>query len=115
MVYILLGAGFEEAEALVTADVLRRANIPVALTGIGGGVGGGEDEDQVALAGGFQELGEDLGGAGGDDAGAAEGDIQGGEFPLEVFPRGLEKIMIPGLVSDADDFCSHDCVMTSKG
>lgn len=37
MVYILLGAGFEEAEALVTADVLRRANIPVALTGIGGG------------------------------------------------------------------------------
>ena len=36
MVYILLGAGFEEAEALVTADVLRRANIPVALAGIGG-------------------------------------------------------------------------------
>ena len=36
MVYILLGAGFEEAEALVTADVLRRADIPVALTGIGG-------------------------------------------------------------------------------
>ncbi len=36
MVYILLGAGFEEAEALVTADVLRRANLPVALTGIGG-------------------------------------------------------------------------------
>ena len=29
MVYILLGAGFEEAEALVTADVLRRADIPV--------------------------------------------------------------------------------------
>lgn len=36
MVYILLGEGFEEAEALVTADVLRRADIPVALTGIGG-------------------------------------------------------------------------------
>lgn len=36
MVYILLGAGFEEAETLVTADVLRRADIPVALTGIGG-------------------------------------------------------------------------------
>ena len=36
MVYILLGAGFEEAEALVTADVLRRADIPVALAGIGG-------------------------------------------------------------------------------
>lgn len=36
MVYILLGEGFEEAEALVAADVLRRADIPVALTGIGG-------------------------------------------------------------------------------
>ena len=37
MVYILLGAGFEEAEALVTADVLRRAEVPVSLAGIGGG------------------------------------------------------------------------------
>ena len=36
MVYILLGTGFEEAEALVTADVLRRADIPVTLAGIGG-------------------------------------------------------------------------------
>ena len=36
MVYILLGEGFEEAEALVTADVLRRADAAVALTGIGG-------------------------------------------------------------------------------
>ena len=38
MVYILLGEGFEEAEALVTADVLRRADLPVVLTGIGGGM-----------------------------------------------------------------------------
>lgn len=36
MVYILLGAGFEEAEALVAADLLRRAALPVALAGIGG-------------------------------------------------------------------------------
>lgn len=36
MVYILLGEGFEEAEALVAADVLRRADLPVTLTGIGG-------------------------------------------------------------------------------
>lgn len=36
MVYILLGAGFEESEALVTADVLRRADLPVTLAGIGG-------------------------------------------------------------------------------
>lgn len=35
MVYILLGPGFEEAEALVTADVLRRGGVSVALTGIG--------------------------------------------------------------------------------
>lgn len=35
MVYILLGNGFEEAEALVTADVLRRGNLPVSLVGIG--------------------------------------------------------------------------------
>ena len=36
MVYILLGSGFEEAEALVTADVLRRADVPVTVAGIGG-------------------------------------------------------------------------------
>lgn len=36
MVYILLGQGFEEAEALVTADVLRRGSLPVTLAGIGG-------------------------------------------------------------------------------
>lgn len=36
MVYLLLADGFEEAEALVTADLLRRADIPVALTGLDG-------------------------------------------------------------------------------
>ena len=36
MVYILLGTGFETTEALTAADVLRRANVPVTLTGIGG-------------------------------------------------------------------------------
>lgn len=35
MVYILLGEGFEEAEALVTADVLRRGGVPVSLAGLG--------------------------------------------------------------------------------
>ncbi len=34
MVYILLGDGFETAEALVPADLLRRAGIEVALVGV---------------------------------------------------------------------------------
>lgn len=36
MVYILLGQGFEEAEALATTDVLRRGGVPVSLTGVAG-------------------------------------------------------------------------------
>ena len=35
MVYILLGAGFEETEALVPLDLLRRAGIPTMTVGIG--------------------------------------------------------------------------------
>ena len=34
MVYILLGDGFETAEALVPADLMRRAGIEVALVGV---------------------------------------------------------------------------------
>lgn len=36
MVYILLAPGFEEAEALVPADILRRANIETALVSLDG-------------------------------------------------------------------------------
>lgn len=35
MVYILLAPGFEEMEALVPADLLRRAGLEVALTTVG--------------------------------------------------------------------------------
>ncbi len=36
MVYVLLGTGFEEIEALAPVDLLRRANIPVQTVGISG-------------------------------------------------------------------------------
>ena len=35
MVYILLGSGFEEMEAIAPLDLLRRADIPVQTVGIG--------------------------------------------------------------------------------
>lgn len=36
MVYILLGTGFEETEAIVPLDLLRRASVSVATVGING-------------------------------------------------------------------------------
>lgn len=38
MVYILLGKGFEEVEAIAPGDILRRAQIPMKYVGIGGRV-----------------------------------------------------------------------------
>ena len=36
MVYILLGKGFEEIEAIAPCDILRRAGVPVQFVGLGG-------------------------------------------------------------------------------
>ena len=36
MVYILLGTGFEETEAIAPCDILKRANIPVQFVGLTG-------------------------------------------------------------------------------
>ena len=36
MVYILLGTGFEEIEALAPVDLLRRAGVPVQTVGVTG-------------------------------------------------------------------------------
>lgn len=36
MVYILLGTGFEEVEALAPCDILRRGGVDVALVGVNG-------------------------------------------------------------------------------
>ncbi len=80
MVYIVLGQGFEEMEAITPCDLLRRAGIPTAFAGIGGKEIAGshgivvsadttveemnlEDLDMIVLPGGRQGVETILGSA----------------------------------------------------
>ena len=56
MVYILLAPGFEEAEALVPADLLRRAGISVSLLGLEGTAVTGSHGITVAADGTLEKL-----------------------------------------------------------
>lgn len=38
MVYILLGKGFEEIEAVTPCDILKRGNVPVSYAAVGGSI-----------------------------------------------------------------------------
>lgn len=61
MVYILMGSGFEEAEALVTADVLRRGGVDVKLAGIGTAVIEGAHGIRVVCDLSAEDIGLDAG------------------------------------------------------
>ncbi|MCD8376566.1 MAG: DJ-1/PfpI family protein [Oscillospiraceae bacterium] len=68
MVYILLADGFEEAEAIVPADLLRRAGVQVALVGVTG--------ESVSGAHGVR--------------------VQSDLLLSQVNPANLELLMLPG-------------------
>ena len=92
MVYILLGAGFEEAEALVTADVLRRADIPVTLAGIGGELIAGSHGIAVRADRPVEEVVLEQG-----DMVVLPGGM-GGVASIEgLLPRGTRCVCYPGL------------------
>ncbi len=60
MVYLLLADGFEEAEALVTADLLRRAGVELALVGLNGLSVSGAHHITVTADCLLSEVGEDV-------------------------------------------------------
>ena len=58
MVYLILGTGFEEIEAVSPCDILRRGGVDVRFAGIGGTrITGGNDEDRFVLHQKAQGLG----------------------------------------------------------
>ena len=92
MVCILLGTGFEEAEALVPADLLRRANIPVCMAGVDGRTVTGAHNITVTADCTLDEVKEDElelvflpGGLGGVDA------IKGSAAAMDLIRRSHAK------------------------
>jgi 4-methyl-5(b-hydroxyethyl)-thiazole monophosphate biosynthesis len=89
MVAVFLAAGFEEAEALVPADVLRRAGVPAVLAGIGGREIAGSHGIRVAC----DMAGEEL---------------DFGELEMMVLPGGIpgaDNLEASPLVQGCLDFC----------
>lgn len=68
MIYVFLADGFEEAEALVTVDILRRAGYKVTCVGV--------DKKEITGAHGIKVI----------------ADIKSGEFS----PVALEAVVLPG-------------------
>ena len=79
MVCILLGSGFEEAEALVPADLLRRAGIEVILTGL--------DEYEVTGSHGIT--------------------VQADRILSDIAPESIELLLLPGGLGGVESLSRH--------
>ncbi len=83
MVYILLANGFEEGEAIVPADMLRRGGCPVALVGVTGPMVTG-----------------------------AHGIVVQSDIPLsQVNPEDMELLMLPGGLDGVNNLAANETVI----
>ncbi len=89
MIYMFLADGFEETEALVTLDMLRRANIEIKTVGIGNSVINGTHGIKV-----FADLTEDEA-----ELSCCDGIILPGGMP------GTENLYSSPIVSRSADYC----------
>ncbi|MDR0404375.1 MAG: DJ-1/PfpI family protein [Oscillospiraceae bacterium] len=95
MLYLFLAEGFEEIEALSTLDVLRRAQIPVKIVGVGGKIISGAHKlkvmtDEHDVSSDFSHL---------------EGVILPGGMPGTTNLEGSE------IVRSAVDFCASKLLL----